>query len=476
LQIESVFYFYYDSTSANGKVSFNIINAADKPELIMYPDQHSKSASLFERAQKVLPGGNSRHAVYYAPYPIYAVSANGYKFTDVEGNEYVDFVNNMTSLMHGHSHPKVVAAVQAQASKLMTIASPTELELEYAEFLVDRLPGVDQLRFVNSGTEGIMYALKAARGYTGRRKIARVEGLYHGGADFLETSQLADPNLWGPIDAPNSVPTAGISPTVSEDIITLPMDDIEASRRILDQHADELAAIIFDPFAPKLAFYRSTPEFLQFLRDYATEKGALLIYDEVMSFRMGYNGAQGVVGVTPDLTCLGKVVGGGLALGAFGGKAEYMSVFNQLDTNTNTKSIAHSGTYNANPLAVTAGLTSMREATPEVYAHMGNLGERLRNGVNAALTDTGVAGVMTGHGPLSFLCLGVNSAPKNFRDMAHLDMAANLKLHHHLLNNGMSTAEGVAYIVSSVMTEQVIDEAVEKIHAGLSTLNEKASD
>ncbi|MGI9264017.1 MAG: aspartate aminotransferase family protein [Gammaproteobacteria bacterium] len=414
-----------------------------------------------------MPGGNSRHAVYYAPYPIYVTSAQGYTLTSVDGGEYVDYVNNMTSLLHGHSHPKVVAAVQEQASKIMTVASPTELEVEYAELLVDRLPGVDQIRFVNSGTEGIMYALKAARGYTGRRKIARVEGLYHGGSDFMETSQVADPDRWGPIDAPNSVPTTGISPTVVDDVITLPMDDIEASRRILDQHADELAAIIYDPMAPRLAFHRCTAEFLRFLRDYATEKSALLIFDEVMSFRMSYHGAQGAMGVTPDLTCLGKTVGGGLSLGALGGKTEYMSVFNQLDTTT--PSVGHSGTYNANPVCVAAGLTSMREATPEVFEHLSALGERLRNGVNKALADTGVTGLMTGDGSLSFLCLGMTSAPRTFRDMAQIDMSPYLELHHHLLNNGVSSIEGTVFVISSVMTEQVIDETIDKIHAGLST-------
>ena len=432
----------------------------------MYPDQSSESASLYKRATRVLPGGNTRHGVHFAPYPIYQATGDGCRIMDVDGVERIDFVNNWSSLIHGHANKAITAAIVAQSGKLMAIGAPTEAELEFAELFAERVPGIDQIRFSNSGTEAVLMAIRAAHAYTGRAKIAKVEGAYHGKIDSVSISISPSPEVWGDAAAPASVPAFdGIPPRVLDDTIVLPFNDVESTRNLISRNADELAAVLIDPLVSRMAFVPASAEYLTMIRELTREKGIMLIFDEVFSFRLGYHGAQAVVGITPDLTALGKVIGGGLPVGATGGSAEVMSVF---DGSGGQPRVEHAGTYNANPMTMAAGLACMRQLTPDAYERLQTLGERLREGLREALKIAGLSGQVLGQG--SLVALVFSDRPfTNFREMQKgpKENQAIISLHRYLLNNGVQIVPSGSFILSTPMTEADIDFTLEKVLAGM---------
>ena len=432
----------------------------------MHPKESLISTSLYERALRVLPGGTTRHGVHFAPHPVYQASGDGCRITDVDGVERIDFVNNWSSLIHGHSNPAIVAAVTEQVGKLMAVGAPTDVEVELAELFCDRLPGVDQIRFSNSGTEAVLMAIRAAHSYTGKAKIAKVEGAYHGKADAVSISVAPSRELWGDAAAPASVPDSdGIPPRVLDDTIVLPFNDVEATRDLITRHAGDLAAVLIDPVVSRMGFVPASPEYLSMIRDLTREKGVLLIFDEVFSYRLGYHGAQGVVGITPDLTALGKVIGGGLPVGATGGSTEVMSVF---DASGGHPRVEHGGTYNANPLTMAAGLACMQQLPPEAYERLEALGQRARHGLREALKVAGLKGQVVGQG--SLLALVFNDRPfSNFREMPSgpTEIQSISDLHRYLLNNGVQIVPSGRFILSTAMTEADIDIMLDKALAGM---------
>ncbi len=434
-----------------------------------YPDPDSSSAELFARARKVMPGGNSRTGVFLSPYPIYAVHGEGCRVTDADGNVRIDCINNWSSLIHGHGNPAIQAAISEQSRHLLAAGMPTELEIELAELLCERLPGVEQIRFSNSGTEGMMMALRAARAFTGRDMVAKVEGAFHGSADALEISVAPSRSQWGPADAPASVPaTAGIPVKVQQDTLVLPFNNIEATARLLEEHADKLAAVVIDPIISRIGFVEATAEYLQTVRALTEKKGIVLIFDEVFSFRVGYHGAQGLTGITPDLTALGKIIGGGLPVGATGGKAEIMEVFDQTKKPLR---VEHGGTYNANPLTMAAGLACMRQMTPAAYERLDRLGDRMRDGLRRCLKDHDLPGQVKGRGSL----VGLLFDDKPFADFRTLPLGKDqlqriLGLHRFLLNHGVQIIPFGLMILSTAMTETDIDEVLEQVSAGMAAL------
>jgi glutamate-1-semialdehyde 2,1-aminomutase len=459
----------------------------------MYPDLNSQSAKLFERAKAVMPGGNTRLTVYFPPYPVYAVRGEGCRIWDADGVERLDCVNNYSVLIHGHRHPKVMEALKNQTDRILPAGLPTEEEIALAEELCSRLPGVDKIRFANSGTEAVMYTIRAAREYTGRSKVAKAEGAYHGGYDHMNTSQTVDPENWGPADAPATTPFGGgIPPGAISETITFPYNNVEATRRILEQHADELAAVVIDPFCANLRIQQAKPEFLNMVRDFTREKGVCLIFDEVLCFRLGYNGAQGRVGVTPDFTCLGKVLGGGLPMGAIGGRDEVMEVFNHL---SGRPRVIHSGTHNANPMTMAAGLATLQLMTPKMFEHHERLGDRLRKGLREAMQLAGIQGSVTGKSSLVLASLASWDDDAGFRDILTSHMGAGSTssakakktdrgemeraFHRHMLNNGVFCVEGssmfTCYMLSTVMTEKDVDFIVEKASDGYRMLAKKTA-
>lgn len=435
----------------------------------MYPDNDSISAGLFERGRRVMPGGNSRVGVMFEPYPIYAAHGSGCRVTDVDGVERIDLINNWSSLIHGHGNREVLDAIRAQSEKLLCVGAPTEVEIELAELLTSRVPGIDTIRFSNSGSEGVLMALRAAKAFTGRPKIAKVEGAYHGNADAIEVSVAPSPKEWGDAEHPASVPaTRGITEGVLQDSIVLPFNDIESSRRIIEEHAPDLAGVVIDPVVSRMGFVQATPEYLAMIREVTEQHGILLIFDEVFSFRIGYHGAQGRVGVTPDLTALGKIIGGGLPVGATGGRRDVMEVFDQTKK---PLQVEHGGTYNANPMTMAAGLAAMRQMTPEAYTRLDALGERAREGLRAALRDTGMPGAV--HGCASMVALIFNDAPfSNYRQLPLRRREGELvyALHRFLLDHGVQIIPHGLMLLSTAMTEADIDEMVDACRDGMRML------
>ena len=315
------------------------------------------SRALFERATASIPGGSTRTTIFNPPYPPYMARGEGLRTWDVDGNEYRDFLGNYTSLILGHAHPDVVAAVQAQVPRGSAFAAPTEVEIELAEEIRGRLPSVERIRFTNSGTEATMFAIRAARAFTDRPLLAKFAKAYHGTHD----TALAG--------------TPGVPDGISGLVIELPWDDAAGVEAALNGRERDIAAIIIEPVQGAGGIRAADPAFLRFLRDYADRIGAVLIFDEIIAFRIGPNGAQGVFGVRPDLTTLGKIVGGGYPLAAFGGRAEIMDRFDA----RRPGALSHGGTFNGNPVGAAAGLATLRYLTPDRYDRLANLGGRLRD-------------------------------------------------------------------------------------------------
>jgi len=427
----------------------------------VYPELKSKTAELFTRAQKVMPSGYTRHMVVSPPYPIYADHAEGCWITDVDGNRYIDFVNNFTALIHGHGRKEIVDVVSSQAHKLMSAILPCEAELKLAELLQERVPGIELVRFMNSGTEAVMIAVKAARAYTQRSKIAKMEGGYHGQYDLIEISHRPPPDKWGPADRPASVGHQFATPqSLLDEVVVMPTNDIETTRRLIRENASELAAVLIDPYRIHLGNIQPTVEYLQMLREETSKHGIVLIFDEVMCLRVGYHGRQGQVGITPDLTTMGKIIGGGLPVGGLGGTREMMSVF-ELD-GMDVK-IKHSGTFTANGMSMAAGYAGMSLLTPEVFAEMDRQGNHLREGLNAAIKEAGLSAHAVGEGSLSSVAL-TNKPVQNFRELAAMFtpefLQRSMALQHTLLNEGVLTMRGM-FVASTPMTDDDIDFTIE---------------
>lgn len=429
------------------------------------PTPATRSAALYARALKVLPGGVSRNTVLRTPHPAYADYGVGCHVTDLEGVTRVDFSNNMASLIHGHAYPEIVHAVTEQLARGTAFMMATENEVRYAEHLCGRNPAFEKLRFVNSGTEAVMATLKASRAYTGRPKIAKVEGAYHGQYDYAEVSQSPDPNTWGNIDHPCSVPLAhGTPESALNDVIIVPFNDPERALGILDQHADELACVLLDLMPHRVGLKPADAEFVTALRDWATRNGALLVFDEVITFRSDVGGMQTRYDATPDLTALGKVIGGGFPVGAVTGRAEVMDVMNPL---TDRLLFPHSGTFSANPITTTAGLVAMEQFDEPAVARLNALTQRAMKGIESAIDTTGVTACVTGCGSM-FRVHMKERPPRNYRE-AFLTPEENVRLKvllDHMFAEGFVMINTCSAALSTPMTEVEVDALVNALATG----------
>jgi len=429
----------------------------------------SKSAELYQRAQKTLPGGVSRNTVLRTPHPVYADFASGFNVTDIEGVEYIDFSNNMASLLHGHAHLGTVNAVTEQLQRGSAFMLATEIEVRYAEYLCQRCPSFEKIRFVNSGTEAVMGAIKASRAFTGRPKIAKVEGAYHGLYDYAEISQTTTPEVWGSEDHPQSVPVAYGTPTSAlNDVIVIPFNDPARAIAILDQHKDEIAAILLDLMPHRVGLMKADPEFFRALRKWADDNGALLVLDEVVTFRSEFAGAQAWYDCQPDLTALGKAIGGGFPAGALAGRAEVMDVMNPL---ADKVLFPHSGTFSANPVTLTAGMAAMEAFDEQAVERLNKLTQRLVAGLEAAITKTNIKACVTGGGSM-FRVHFKEHAPRNYRETFATD-EENRKIKvqlDHMFASGFIMLNTCAGVLSTPMGETEVDAFVAAMEAGFCKL------
>ena len=349
---------------------------------------YEKSKGLFQEAKQYIPGGvNSPVRAFKSVGidPVFITKGNGSKIYDVDGNEYIDYVQSWGPLILGHRHPKVIAALHECLEFGTSFGAPTELETILAKMVIDAVPSIEMVRMVNSGTEATMSALRLARGYTKRNKVVKFEGCYHGHADSFLIKAGSGALTFG-------VPTSpGVPANISSNTLTAPFNDLDTLRKIFEAEGDDIAAVIIEPVAGNMGCVPTLPGYLKGLREITREFGALLIFDEVMTgFRVAYGCAQSLYDIEPDLTTFGKVIGGGLPVGAYGGKKEIMEQISPAGP------IYQAGTLSGNPLAMTAGiatLTALKE--PGVYEELERKSAKLAEGLAKAAKEVGVPATFT---------------------------------------------------------------------------------
>ncbi|NND15264.1 MAG: aminotransferase class III-fold pyridoxal phosphate-dependent enzyme [Eudoraea sp.] len=380
-------------------------------------DQNSKTnETIYKRACNVLTGGVSRNTIFRKPHPYYVASVKGSYVIDIEGVERIDFANNMASLIHGHSHPAIVEAVTEQLHRGTAFTLGTEAEVNFAELLIARSGTFERIRFVNSGTEAVMTMIKTSRVYTNKPKIAKAEGAYHGTYDYAEVSQTSDPSNWGGIDKPNTNRVVEGTPQgVLDDVVIFPFNDIERTINILDQHADEIACVLIDPVPHRVGLFPATNDFIEAIYHWTRKNNALMVFDEVVTYRVNYGGKQDSFSVKPDLTAMGKMIGGGFPIGALAGKSDIMEV---LDPRGKILRHPHSGTFSANPVSTTAGRVAMELFDKEAVLKLNALTNTAIHQIEEAIRVADVPVSITGAGSMFRLHLQANK-PTGYREAYH---------------------------------------------------------
>ena len=434
-------------------------------EVTEYASKTSRSRALHEEAVAVMPGGNSRTTTFFDPYPFYFQRGQGAHIWDVDGTERVDFNNNYTSLVLGHATPDVVKAVQAAAESGLSFPGPTEHEIRLAEMLVRRVPSVESLRFTNSGTEATMNAVRLARAFTGRPKLAKFEGAFHGTHDWVMVSVSGDTKAWGNRRRPKPVAWSdGIPPAVLKHTVVLPWNDPEACEEILAKEASSIAAVIVDPFMCNAGLLPPIDGFLSKLREVTERHGILMILDEVISFRTAWGGAQERLGVRPDLTTFGKVIGGGLPVGAFGGRRDVMAYY---DPRKGGARISQGGTFNANPVTMAAGVATLNALTPEAYTRLDVLGDRLRGAVTRLLGNMRRRAQVSGVGSLFWLHW-TSETLTDYRSTKAKDVEMPLRVFMGMLNEGILVTPRGLGACSLAMGDEEVDRFVNALARVLS--------
>ncbi len=355
----------------------------------VYTEARPRSKAAHESGNKVLPGGDTRSAVTYAPFPTYIERGEGCRVFDRDGHEYIDFLNNYTSLVLGHCHPRVMSAIGSQLKKGTAFAAPTELQVQLAELICSRMPSIERIRFCNSGTEATLHAVRTARIHTGKRTIIQMIGGYHGSLSPVEIEtlpRLANPGADG---------SEGVLRVVDA-AVSVPFNDAQAFLNAVDLCGSDLAAVIVEPMMGSAGAIPAKRSYLQELREVTKDKNAILIFDEVQTFRLSEGGAQRIYDIEPDLTCLGKVIGGGLPVGAFGGREEIMRIFSPVES----WHVSHSGTFNGNPLTMVAGIATLEEFSKSVIDGLNNLGAYLTLQLEHAFEKAAVRVALTGLGSI----------------------------------------------------------------------------
>ncbi|WP_453997524.1 aspartate aminotransferase family protein [Bacillus nitroreducens] len=433
-----------------------------------------ESRNLFSQSTHVIPGGVTANIKYFHPHPIFMEKGKGSRLVDVDGNEYIDYLLCYGALLLGHGHPEIESAVNRQfaVSGTHVFGSPHRLEVEMANKLISYFPGIDMVRYTNSGLEATLLAIRVAQAYTGKTAIAKFEGHYHGGYNEVLLSVNPDPNEAGNEKKPNSVPESrGISSHYVENTIILPFNDLEATEKLLRQHKNELAAVIIEPIQG--GFIPAEESFIVGLEKLTKELGILLIFDEVKTgFRLTLGGAQSIYGIVPDLTALGKVLGGGFPIGALGGRKEIMEIMDPSKgrdiliaggkTSAKEHVLFHSGTYNGHPIVLAAGLATIKVLEgASVYPELLVKTKNLRSNLEQLYSSYGISMQTLGMGSI-FNIVHTDKSIRNYRDLTKADMNMREKIDRELLKLGIYTKPLNRYSMSIMHTDNDIKETVTK--------------
>lgn len=436
------------------------------------------SKKQHEEAVKVCPGGVAANIKYFDPFPLHMKGGKGAYLYDVDGHEYVDYLASYGPLILGHGHPAVKAAMidQIENNGSILYGTPHELEAKMAEKIMEHYPSIEMVRYTNSGTEATLFSLRLAYAYTGKYKIGKFEGHYHGGYNQV---LLSVNSAKGDVRKPEPIPESlGLEPFQAENTIILPFNDLEATTAILEEHQDEMAAIIMEPVLT--GYCPATQEFMTGLREVTKRLGILLIFDEVKTgFRVSLGGAQGYYGIKPDLTCLGKVLGAGMPMGVVGGrkdiimKAAPLSGSDVFDVSNSHRSSAadvlfHSGTYNGHPLILKAGLATIG-VLEEKFDYIVDQTNKLRAGLEEIFKEKGIQMQTVGVGTV-FNILLTDVKIEKFRDIQTSDFATRKKIDYLLLMEGIYNKPTNRYSVSVMHDDDVLDRTFDAYHKAMKKL------
>lgn len=419
-----------------------------------------RSKELFERAINTMPGGvNSPVRAFGAVggQPIFIESAKGQYIYDVDGKEYIDYVGSWGPMILGHNDERVIEAVVKQMQKGISYGAPSELEVEMAELMIDMVPSLEMVRMVNSGTEAVMSAIRIARGFTGRDKIIKFEGCYHGHADALLVKAGSGVMTAGVPDS------SGVPEGCAKDTLIAEYNNLQSVECLFAQNYNEIACVIVEPVAANMGLVLPEEGFLEGLRKLCDSNDALLIFDEVITgFRLGAQGAAGYYGIKPDLSTYGKIIGGGMPVGAYGGRKDVMSMVAPLG------SVYQAGTLSGNPVAMCAGITQLRvlKESPEIYVRLDKLGERFRQGAEKLFKKYGKKVQVSGIGSLSCIYFTENKV-HNYRTAKTSDTKAFAKYFMYMLDKGnyFGPSQFEAIFISAAHTIGDIDKTLGDIEA-----------
>lgn len=407
----------------------------------------ASAAIAVDHANKVCPGGDYRTMVWFAPYPIVMEKAEGCYLHDVDGNQYLDFASNWSSMVLGNAPTAVVEAVRASLDQGLAMSAPTESAYRWAEMICERIKSVERVRFSCSGTEAAMFALRTARAFTGKDKFIKIEGGFHGSYDPIHYHVG-----WGPWEK-------GMPRSVMQDVVTIPANDIEAAKEIILANKDEAGCVIMEPMMGAAGFVLLDEDYIRFIRDITEELGMLLIFDEVVTFRLAPGGMQEILGIDADITILGKALASGTANGAFGGRADVMELYNQA---TQESPMFHSGTFIATPAVAAAGIASLESLTRDAIDRINGMGETLADRIRSVLEDLGIKAIVAGVGSLQQLHW--RTAPLRNADDGEAQ-AASLKpvFCKLMLKRGFFVSNRNIFVISTPMGQAEMDATVQAV-------------
>jgi glutamate-1-semialdehyde 2,1-aminomutase len=423
----------------------------------------SNSEISYSKAKKLMPGGVNSPVRAFEPYPFFTSYAEGSRLHDIDGNAYIDYCLAYGPLILGHSNPRIIEAVRTQIDKGTLYGTPTEIEVELAELITKLVPSIEMLRLVNTGTEATMHAIRLARGYTGRNKIIKFEGCYHGAHDYVLVKAGSGATTFG---APDS---HGIPEDTTKNTIAIPFNDIKSFMDVIKQNQDEIAAVIIEPIIGNAGVILPIDEYLNSIRRITEEEGIVLIFDEIITgFRLALGGAQEYYGITPDITTLGKIIGGGFPIAAYGGKKEIFELVSPLGK------VYQASTFAGNPISTTASLATLKilsENKNGIYKKLENNGNKIRNGLQDIIRDKGISAQVNGLTSM-FQIFFTDEDVIDYKTAKSSDIVNFMSYQKHLMNNGVfiPPSQFETCFISTAHTDEDITKTLEAMNQAISVL------